>query len=204
MPDGPIRADAGGPRCRRGQARSGFALRSRKHFRSLPMSSTSALRFPPRSWPGYFMLILKRRLPSVLYRGFPNPRTFGETDALPTWKSATQQVWKPALQGRAAHGWDGVMKMYELAVHLPHQSPIQWARGHGGSGTCASEMPEWEPRKKRNTRKEKGEGSRKLMWSGCVAWQWKISVRPFVCGGLGACMTSLVSRDYSSGCWWWR
>ena len=52
-----------------------------------------------------------RRLPSLLYRGFPNPRAVlppatlrlaaraRNSAALPIWKSAIRQVWKPALQG---------------------------------------------------------------------------------------------------------
>ena len=37
------------------------------------------------------------QLPGLLYRGFLNLRICCNGRALPTWKSATQQVWKPAL-----------------------------------------------------------------------------------------------------------
>jgi hypothetical protein len=50
---------------------------------------------------------LYRRLPSLLYRGLPNPQGVWQSKALtnhhaqPIWKSAIQQVWQPAVRGLA-------------------------------------------------------------------------------------------------------
>jgi hypothetical protein len=55
-----------------------------------PQAGFNSDRSPPNQYRG---------LPSLLYRGFPNPQAARSLDASPIWKSATQQVWKPAIRG---------------------------------------------------------------------------------------------------------
>src|SRR5438105_787500 len=71
----------------------------REILRIRPSASASGLRisdfgFKTKSnWLG-----LRRGVPGLLDRAFFNPQTPRTCDALPIWKSATQQVWKPALR----------------------------------------------------------------------------------------------------------